>query len=108
MAGVFDTYSDVAFATIETVMGEDITFIASDARYSSLDAYGLIDDVYSEPDDFGGIVIQQKKRVTVAKDQVPEDVNIGDDIEIVLEEKTYTIIDIKPDVNSSSVFYLSE
>jgi len=39
---------------------------------------------------------------------VPEDVNIGDDIEIVLEEKTYTIIDIKPDVNSSSVFYLSE
>ena len=108
MVGSFDYYSDLLIDTVDNLFGLPITFIASDSRFPDVIASGMVDNRVIKTDDYGNKVIEENKRITVADSLIPSYIEIGDSIKVNEENKTYVILDIEPDVNSSKVFYLSE
>ena len=108
MAGSFDYYSDICFGTIESQFGLSITFVSSSGAYPNKPTFGMVDNRIVKTDDYGNKVIEENKKITVADSEIPEGVEVLDKIIVTNENKTYTILDIEPDVNTSKVFYLSE
>ena len=108
MTGSFDYYSDIAFGTLESQFGLGITFISASGAYPNKPTYGMVDNRIVKHDDYGNRVIEENKKVTVADAEIPALIAIGDSILVQNEGKTYVILDIEPDVNTSKVFYLSE
>ena len=108
MAGVFDTYSDACFGTLENLFGEGIVFISSSDNdsYKQLSAFGIVDNITPRIDDYGNVVFEENKRITVANSDDVNLVEIGDSISIDETSEVYKIINIMLDVNSSKVFYL--
>ena len=108
MVGSFDYYSDACFGTLESQFGLGITFISAGGSYPNTPAYGMVDNRIVSTDDYGNRVIEENKKITVASNQIPILIAIGDSITVNDENKTYVILDMEPDVNTSKVFYLSE
>jgi len=110
MVGVFDHYAKAAFNSVENMMGESITFISESGSFPDTVSSGIVDNVYPEIDEFGNTIIVEAYRVTVSLENIPSGFMIGDSIRFNVDgsPQTFEVINTKPDVNASKVFYLSE
>jgi hypothetical protein len=110
MVGVFDHYAKAAFNSVENIMGESITFISESGSFPDTVSSGIVDNVYPEIDEFGNTIIVEAYRVTVSLENIPAGFMIGDSIRFNVNgsPQTFEVINTKPDVNASKVFYLSE
>lgn len=108
MSGSFDALASVAFGTIEQSFSRAIAFKSKDASYSDLITVGTVDNNVIRHDEYGNVLTQTAKRVCVRNSNLPTGLQTKDKIEIIDEGITYVIMDMLPDANVSTVFYLDK